>query len=277
MLPSTRVNSVLPLVAPAGLRLLALDIDGTIAPFEGLPSPEVVAALHEVHATGIELMVVTGRPAHLARDVATALALDELWIASSNGAVTSRATPRGYEIVAVETFDPRPAVAAVRALDSEAGIVLEQPGEGYRPSRDLPSAIAQEPHLPFTHIPEATPFLALASRTLTRPELLAAVADTRTAIMPWRWDEWQTLDITPAHVSKATAVRDLARRRGLNAAQCAAVGDYLNDIPMLRWAGWGVAMGQAPQEVHDAADAVAPSFEDDGVLAVLAALVASRK
>ncbi len=271
---------MLPLIAPAGLRLLALDIDGTIAPFEGLPSSAVVAALHEVHAHGIELMVVTGRPAHLAQDVAAALALDELWIASSNGAVTSRATPEGCEIVAIETFDPRPVVAAVRALDPEAGIVLEQPGEGYRPSRDLPSAIAQQPHLPFTHIPEATPFLALASRTLTRPELLAAVGDsgdTGAAVMPWRWDEWQTLDITPAHVSKATAVRDLARRRGLDAAQCAAVGDYLNDISMLQWAGWGVAMGQAPQEVRDAADAVAPPFEDDGVLAVLDALVASRK
>jgi len=55
------------LVAPVGIRLLVLDVDDTMAPHGGLPSPEVVRALRELHADGVEIMVATGRPAHATR------------------------------------------------------------------------------------------------------------------------------------------------------------------------------------------------------------------
>lgn len=142
-----------PLVAPPGIRLLALDIDGTIAPEEGLPAPRIVDAIRATHEAGVEIMLVTGRPAHAVSGVASALGLDELWVGSSNGAVVSRATPGGWEIVGRETFDPRPAVAALQALDPSVAIVVEEPGEGFRVSRDVPTAIGQEPHLPFVGVP----------------------------------------------------------------------------------------------------------------------------
>lgn len=94
--------------------------------------------------------------------------------------------------------------------------------------------------------------------------------------MPWRHQGWEVLDISPGHVSKATAVRTLAQRRAISPHQCAAVGDYLNDIAMLEWAEWGVAMGHSSALVKEVANAVAPSFDDDGVLAVLAAIAARR-
>jgi len=263
-------------VAPPGIRLLALDIDGTIAPEVGLPAPRIVDAIRATHAAGVEVMLVTGRPAHAVRGVAAALGLDELWVGSSNGAVLSRATPQSWEIVARETFDPRDAVAAVQALDPNAAIVVEEPGVGFRVSRSVPTAIGQEPHLPFGSVPATATLVALASRLAPAPQLLAAVAGVDAYVMPWRHQGWEVLDISPSHVSKATAVRTLAQRRAVLPEECAAVGDYLNDIAMLEWAGWGVAMGHAPALVREAADAVAPDFSEDGVLAVLAAISARR-
>ena len=48
-----------------------------------------------------------------------------------------------------------------------------------------------------------------------------------------------------------------------------AVGDGRNDVEMLEWAGRGVAMGQAPAEVHAAADAVTGTFDEGGVVTEL--------
>jgi len=52
-----------------------------------------------------------------------------------------------------------------------------------------------------------------------------------------------------------------------------AFGDSYNDIPMIHFAGIGVAMGNAPQEVKDAADHIAPTNDEEGVAQVLASIL----
>lgn len=262
--------------APPGLKLLALDIDGTIAPEEQLPSDRVVAAIREVHTAGVEIMLVTGRPVHAVREVASLLDLDELWVASSNGAVTSISTPEEWRIVATESFDPQPAADAAHAIDPLVAMVFEEPGEGYRVSQPVPSAVGQEPHLPWSGVPAQTTFAAFASRAVSPEILLAAVQGKGANAMPWWSDDWGVVDLQPVHVTKATAIQALARRRDFSAHHCAAVGDYFNDAAMLEWVGWGVAMGDAPAEVKAAADAVAPTLAQDGVLSVISAILATR-
>lgn len=263
------------LEAPAGIRLLVLDVDGTLAPQGALPSPAVIAALRGLHHDGVEIMIATGRPAHAVGDLVGALGLDELWVSTSNGAVTSLAADGDLSIVAVETFDPRPAVAVVQKLDPGVGLVFEEPGEGYRISREVPWMVAQPPHLAVEEVPEQVTFAALASAVLSEDELVRALAGVDAAIMPWECEGFGVVDLSPAHVTKATAALEVARRRGLADAEWAAVGDYVNDIEMLRAAGWGVAMGHAPDAVKAAADAVAPSLAEDGVLAVVRAIRAA--
>lgn len=56
---------------------------------------------------------------------------------------------------------------------------------------------------------------------------------------------------------------------GIEASDTVAIGDSLNDIPMIRFAGLGVAMGNAQEPVKLAADIVAPSHHEDGVAAVI--------
>ena len=63
------------------------------------------------------------------------------------------------------------------------------------------------------------------------------------------WTAW--LDLSPVGVSKASGLQYVARHLGLSSEDTLAIGDGRNDIEMLRWAGRGVAMGQAVEEVHD--------------------------
>ncbi len=76
-------------------------------------------------------------------------------------------------------------------------------------------------------------------------------------------------EIAPFGVSKWTGVYHLAEQWGIRPDEICAVGDDVNDIPMIRAAGLGVAMGNALDEVKAAADRIAPGNDDDGLVAVV--------
>jgi hydroxymethylpyrimidine pyrophosphatase-like HAD family hydrolase len=76
-------------------------------------------------------------------------------------------------------------------------------------------------------------------------------------------------EFAPAGVTKWSAVRRLAEGWGISDEAICAVGDDVNDIPMIRAAGLGVAMGNALPEVKEAADRIAPSLADDGLVEVV--------
>jgi hydroxymethylpyrimidine pyrophosphatase-like HAD family hydrolase len=80
-------------------------------------------------------------------------------------------------------------------------------------------------------------------------------------------------EIAPAGVSKWAGVLRLADQWGIAAGEICAVGDDVNDIPMIRGAGLGVAMGNALEEVKAAADRIAPCHDSDGLVEVVAWLL----
>ena len=84
------------------------------------------------------------------------------------------------------------------------------------------------------------------------------------------------LEVTHAGVSKWSALEALARDRGIEASQIAAIGDDTNDTAMVSAAGLGVAMGNAVDEVKAAADHVTDTNDRDGVAQVIDALLAKR-
>ena len=76
-------------------------------------------------------------------------------------------------------------------------------------------------------------------------------------------------EVTAAGVTKWSAVERLAAAWGIEPSQICAVGDDVNDIPMIQAAGLGVAMGNALPEVKAAADRIAPSQDADGLVQVV--------
>ena len=70
-------------------------------------------------------------------------------------------------------------------------------------------------------------------------------------------------------ISKAIGVAQVARPLEIAAEDVVAFGDMPNDVPLLSWAGHGVAMGNAHPEAMAAADEVTAANSDDGVAGVL--------
>lgn len=98
-----------------------------------------------------------------------------------------------------------------------------------------------------------------------RPRLATRLGERVTIVRSWT----MFLEVTPREATKGHALAWLAEYLGISREETVAVGDADNDLTMIRWAGLGVAMGNAPPEVKAAADVVAPSVEEDGVAWVI--------
>jgi HAD superfamily hydrolase (TIGR01484 family) len=258
-------------------RLVALDIDGTLLKwvegagqtYEQIP-PAVLEAVHAALDAGAHVVLSSGRSPHGMTPIADLLKIpredaDRLWVVASNGAVVFRYPP--LEVVHEETFDARPAVAAVLREHPDALVAVEERGVGYRVNRPFPPGelsgemietavddiIAGPVSRVIVRDPQATAddFVALAARLgLHGTDYVVG------------WTAW--LDLSPVGVSKASGLAMVAERLGVDPSEVLAIGDGRNDVEMLRWAGRGVAMGQAVQEVLDAADHVTDTVFDDG-------------
>lgn len=257
-------------------RLVALDIDGTLLRWVeglGMSHEEVTPAVHDavqsVLDAGAHVVLSSGRSAANMTTVADQLDLhghgEKIWIVASNGAVVLRYPP--VEVVHEVTFDARAAVAAVLQEHPDALVAVEERGVGYLVSAPFPdgelggtSTVAEVADMvadPVSRViirdPNATAddFVQLSSRLgLHGTDYVVG------------WTAW--LDLAPVGVSKASGLEYVARELGVDQKDTLAIGDGRNDIEMLRWAAHGVAMGQAVEEVHAAADARTGTVYEDG-------------
>ncbi|HEX2893388.1 MAG TPA: HAD family hydrolase [Marmoricola sp.] len=257
--------------------LVALDIDGTLLAWidgRGTTHEQIRPAVHEAvqraHDAGAHIVLASGRSPHGMTGIADLLDLhddghDPLWVVASNGAVVFRYPP--LEVVHEVTFDAREAVRAVLGQHPEAMVAVEERGVGYRINRhfpdgelsgqmivsDLEEMIAEPVSRVIIRDPEAT------AEDFVRTAAGLGLHGTNYVV---GWTAW--LDLSPVGVHKASGLEEVCRRLGVDRAHVLAIGDGRNDMEMLRWAGRGVAMGQAVEEVRRAADDVTGTVDDDG-------------
>lgn len=263
-------------------KLIALDIDGTLfaahenaGTVEESITPAVHAAVQKAVDSGAHIVLATGRSTYGITRVWDMLELPrdegQVLTVASNGAVTFSYKP--VEVLQAITFDASEVVRQLMMHVPQAMVAVEEIGVGYRVNRHFPDGeITGQMQLqsvdelvaePVTRViirdPDASAesFIQLAERL--------GLHGTNYFI---GWTAW--LDLAPEGVSKASALAAVATTLGLTAADVLAIGDGRNDSDMLRWAGRGVAMGQAVDEVKEAADDVTLSVYDDGVAVELA-------
>ena len=246
-------------------RLVALDIDGTLLGADGRVPRSVSAAVDAVVAAGVPVVLSTGRGWAGTRPIAEALRLPPGQHVSSNGAVRVHHPP--LELLERITFDPADVVERVLAEHPEAILATEVVGRGFKVNRLFPAGelngelievgLAELIAEPVTRIVVRDPnaseddFIRLAHRL--------GLQGISYFIGCNAW-----LDIAPDGVDKAYGLAGVCADLGVDAADVLAMGDGRNDIEMLTWAGRGVALGDAPDEVKDFADHVTDPFDADG-------------
>jgi Cof subfamily protein (haloacid dehalogenase superfamily) len=269
-------------------RLLALDIDGTLINSR----EELTAATHEAirraRRAGIQVVLATGRRYSRSLQYTVHLELD-LPLVTASGALIKR--PHDHHTLYRAEFRPgalrgvlahlaRSGFDAVLYTDSFAEgfdfycprLEVEQPelAEFYRLNTDSGRAVSGLMTAP----PEGV-FAGFAMGTKSQMLRLAyellAQWNNDLSIHVLRSPRYTGFmcEIAPAGVSKWSGVLHVAEQFGIAREEICAVGDDVNDIPMIRGAGLGVAMGNALEEVKAAADRVAPGHDSDGLVAVV--------
>jgi len=259
-------------------KLVALDIDGTLyanVPSTGavaeVISPAVKEAVDGAVEAGAHIVLSTGRSAFSITEVWEQLGLPrdgdgQVLTVASNGSVVFSYPP--VDVLSMVTFDAREIVTMLLEHVPQAAVAVEEIGVGYRLNRPFPDGeINGQMKIQPVEDLVAEPVTRVIIRDPHSSEEQFVELAEKLGLHGTNyfigWTAW--LDLAPEGVSKASGLADVAERLGVDRADVLAIGDGRNDVEMIQWAGRGVAMGQAPLEVQEAADDVTETVHNDGV------------
>jgi Cof subfamily protein (haloacid dehalogenase superfamily) len=272
-------------VAANSLRLIAIDIDGTLLNPEFQISETDLATLRRVHSQGIEVILVTGRRHIFALPIAQRLGFD-LWLISSNGAITRslagetfhrdllpkptcRALVRGMQEFrgqTVLTFDGTgPGTIVIERLDKLEGSIrrwLEKNMQYIQFVVPIENALTADPVQAMFCGPLAD--MQLVLQALASCGLPVTVLRTE---YPGR--DLSIVDVLNAGCSKGHALERWANYRRITRRQVMAIGDNYNDIEMLAFAAHSFIMGNASEELRSHGWTLTRSNADSGVSAAI--------
>ena len=264
---------------PPAPYLVAIDVDGTLMRMDGTTAPRVQEAVDAVRAAGHHVVLATGRSVISAGPIAQRLGLTTGPAVCSNGAVTVRMDPAaelGYEVVDTITFDPEPALRILRAELPDAAYAVEDVGRGFFVSKPFPADEIEGVHVvvDFEHLctlPATRVVIRSPDHTQADFHAMVERIGLHEVTYSVGWVAW--LDLNPKGVTKASALEEVRVELGVAPDATIAIGDGRNDIEMLRWAGRGVAMGNADDVTRAASDEVTGSVQEDGAATVLRGLL----
>jgi hypothetical protein len=266
-------------------RVIATDLDGTLLRSDGTIAPRTRAAIAAVQARGATVVACTARPARWMAELARSGGIHGAAVCA-NGAVL-------WDLDAVAVIDSFPvACATARAtvarlrplIPGGAWAVEGVDSFGREPGYHTRWPVPDDAIVDHVETLLAAPPVKLLLRGGGRggggpgSEALALVArDAVADLVHLTWSDPSAglLEMSAHGVTKGSGLAALCAGWGVDAGEVIAFGDMPNDLPMLRWAGHGVAMGNALPAVVQAADEVTLVNDEDGVAVVLERLLAA--
>lgn len=260
----------------ADLRMVALDLDGTLLDPAKKVDDATAAALRALPGRGVRVVLASARPPRSVRPIYRSLGLDTLQVNYNGALIWDEPTGRAVQHIPMPAEVVRRIIHAGRAMFPTVQVTCEimdrwytdrfdpahttETGKYFKP--DVVSPLEKFAHLDVTKLM----LLGPPEMMLTLEETVGqAFAELVTVV---RTDD-DLIQIMQKNVSKAKAVEQVAMHYGLTMDNVLAVGDALNDYAMIATAGVGVAMGNSHPLVMDVADWVAPANDQRGVLMAL--------
>jgi Cof subfamily protein (haloacid dehalogenase superfamily) len=260
----------------ADIRLIALDLDGTIVNEQQQISAATRETVAACRARGIDVILASGRSYGSMLPYAHELELDEVLIALNGGTLghSRRGGLRAQQLLRAEQIDH---VVQRLQIERMPFVLFGLDGlYGLRGAVDAEALTGYgEPPVQFvadlTQVSHPLKILAFERpgrrEERLRPLMEPLVDQVRTGHDFLEW--------IPPGISKGAALRGLLAERGIAAAQVLAIGDGYNDISLFEVAGTSVAMGNAAAAVKQAARSVTASCAQDGAALALQRLVLS--
>ena len=265
------------------IKLIALDIDGTLLTYRSELTPRTRAAIEAAQAQGVKVALVTGRRFGSAHQLIQELQLDVLLI-SHNGALTKDVTTLdmlGYHPLKVDLAqrvvhagrefgadviccdDPHGhgvmVMEGISANNRALHRYLEKYWHAVREVEDLLDYLDHDPiQMMFSGACDAMDALAEQLQTVLGDQI--QLFKTR-----YRSIDLTILDALSHTASKGDSLAEIASQHDIAREEVLAIGDNFNDLTMLRYAGTGIVMGNAEDELKAMGFEVTDTNEADGV------------
>lgn len=265
------------------IKLLALDIDGTLLTPRGAVTPRTRSALNHARQQDVLVVLLTGRRFNSARLLVRELELN-VPLVSHNGALTKN-------IETLETIDFHPLDAPVACEIIRKGrefgadmICCDDPHglgtmviEGVTPTNKALNRYLEKYRDSVVEVPDLldyvdhSPIQMMFSGACEPMDEFAAqlesMMDGRIQLFKTRYRsaDLTILDALTMTASKGSSLAAIAEANGVARDEVMAIGDNHNDLTMLRYAGLGVVMGNAEAELKEMGFAETSSNEEDGV------------
>jgi Cof subfamily protein (haloacid dehalogenase superfamily) len=273
------------IVAADSLRLIAIDIDGTLLNPQFQISETDLAALRRAQAQGIEVILVTGRRHAFALPIAQQLGFD-LWLITSNGAITRSLGGETFHRDLLPQNTCRDLVLIMQEFRGQTVLTFDSQGSGtivLERLQELEGSIQRwlEKNMeyirfvvPIENSLTTDPVQAMFCGPVARmQQALAALGKCGLPITVLRTEypgrDLSIVDVLNAGCSKGHALERWAAYRGIRREQVMAIGDNYNDIEMLAFAGQPFIMGNASQELLSRGWTLTRSNAEGGVAAAV--------
>lgn len=267
-------------------KIIALDIDGTLASSNHTILPKTKTALIVAQKQGLKIVLASGRPTPGMLHLAKELKLDEFggFVLSYNG---GRITNMQTNAVLHEVFLTPEEAHEIYDLAKETGVNIMAYDGNEIITEDDDEYIQLESHINMMPLVRVDSFCqavvnnTIKTLTTAAPEKIAEVEQVYLKRLGDRFSVCRSmpffLEVMPNGIDKAQSLGRLLQALDLTPVEMIACGDGFNDIAMIKYAGLGVAMANAVDEVKAVADFITKSNDDDGIVAVLEKFVFNDK
>lgn len=260
-------------------RAIVLDLDGTLTDSQKRITPRTIEALHRANEMGVKIILASGRPTYGIAPVAQSLQLDKLggYILAYNGGeivdwktkeilhqqmLVPEVIPYMYEKAKEWGF------AIVTYRDN--WVITETPDDEYVQKEAILNVMQTkkvENFLEATDFPLPKCLIVGEAGRLAKlePEMREHLCQTNEVYR----SEPYFLELVPKGIDKARSLEVLIGRLGIRREEVIACGDGFNDLSMIEYAGLGVAMKNAQPILHEKADYITLSNDEDGVAHVI--------
>jgi len=256
-------------------RLVVADIDGTLVNAAREITPPVRAAVAAAQARGVRVCLATGRIWPSARQFVEGLGADPPVILYNGAMVYDFASGEVWFRTALPLRQARDVLTILRGHPAvQPHLYVDD--RVYIPAMNDTTGIYQrKDNLRTEAVGDLADWLRVDPMKILiigdRPALDAVVRDIDR--LPYSvnhvFSEVIYLEILPPGINKGVALQAMAARLGVSREEIIAVGDNLNDLAMIEFAGVGVAMANAPEALRVRARYIAPSNDDHGLEAVI--------
>lgn len=252
------------------IRLLVSDIDGTLVTSSKILTLEAKQAAQNLVNAGIQLCLVSSRPALGMQQYLEALQLNTPFAALNGGAIFN-GDGKNLIKIKIEAEDVIKIYELLHAHEIETWLFNESDwfvftNKGHFVEKEI-AAIQFIPKIIENIqgcLQNTIKIMCVSHDTFLLDKVAQQInCDCSGRVVAVRSGD-HYLDISNAHANKGSAVQALARLLNISLEEVACIGDMDNDIPMLKIAGKSIAMGQSTQQVKQYADFVTKSNEENG-------------